>query len=263
MRAGYLQFQPVFGEPEKNIEKILELTSGKNFDLLVMPELSNSGYLFSSKSELEKCAERVPDGFFCKAILNLSKEKNAFIVCGLAEKEGEKFYNSSILAFPNGTIKLYRKIHLFNEEKRWFEPGNKPFEMYEITNKVKVGMMICYDWIYPESARTLTMKGAQIICHPSNLVMPYCQDAMYARAVENRIFTITANRIGKEINGGKELFFTGQSVILNPIGIYLQRGSSDKEECIIVEIEPEMALNKKMNEYNSIFEDRREEMYKV
>ncbi|HEY3251098.1 MAG TPA: nitrilase-related carbon-nitrogen hydrolase [Ignavibacteria bacterium] len=265
MRVGYLQFRPFFGEPERNIERILELTQNIDFDLLVMPELSNSGYLFSAKEELKKTAEQVPEGRFCKAITNLSKEKNAYIVCGLAEKSADKFYNSSILAYPNGETKLYRKIHLFNEEKLWFEPGNRPFEVHEITvdgKKIYAGMMICYDWLYPESARTLAMKGAQIICHPSNLVMPYCQDAMYARAIENRVFTITSNRIGTEKNAEKELFFTGQSVILDPKGRYLRRGPSDEEECFIVHIEPAMALNKKMNEHNSIFDDRREEMYK-
>jgi predicted amidohydrolase len=83
---------------------------------------------------------------------------------------------------------------------------------------VKVGMMICFDWIFPESARTLALKGAQIIAHPSNLVLSYCQQAMFTRAVENRVFTITANRTGTEINGDKELYFTGKSVIVDTKG---------------------------------------------
>ncbi|MEZ4690386.1 MAG: nitrilase-related carbon-nitrogen hydrolase [Ignavibacteria bacterium] len=76
-------------------------------------------------------------------------------------------------------------------------------------------MMICFDWFFPETARTLALKGAQIICHPSNLVMAYCQTAMFTRALENRVFTITANRIGYDVRENKELFFTGESVIVS------------------------------------------------
>jgi len=264
MLAGYLQFKPEFCDCDANINRIKELTAGIGFDLLVMPELSNSGYLFTSAGEVKKASESIPDGKFCSFLISFSKEKNAHIVCGIAEVAGDKYFNSSVLVSPSGSIVTYRKIHLFYEEKLWFEPGNFPFSVNEIdinSNNVKIGMMICYDWIYPESARSLAIQGAQIICHPSNLVMPFCQNAMFARAVENRVFTITSNRVGSEIKSGKKLYFTGQSVILDPKGNYLHRGSEDKEECIIVEIYPEIALNKNINENNSIFEDRRPDMY--
>jgi predicted amidohydrolase len=265
MKAGFLQFKPEFGEPEKNIHCIEELVKDKNFDLLVMPELANSGYLFSSVKELQKCSEEIPNGMFCKSLQNISSSKNAFIVSGICEREGDKFYNSSILVYPNGVIKTYRKIHLFNEEKNWFTPGNFPLEVYYIENervgKLKIGMMICFDWAFPETARTLALKGAQILCHPSNLVMKYCQQAMFTRAVENHIFTITANRTGKDINGGKEISFTGVSVMIDPGGNYLARGSENGNECVIVDIDPIDALNKNISPMNNLFEDRREEFY--
>jgi predicted amidohydrolase len=264
MRAGYLQFKPEFCNVENNIKRINELIEGSDFDLLVTPELSNSGYLFTEKRELETCAETIPDGKFCRAIAKLANEKNAYIVSGLAEKAGDKFFNSAVLVSPQGEFKTYRKIHLFNEEKLWFSPGDSPFQVNGINvngEKVIIGMMICYDWLYPEASRSLAMQGAQVICHPSNLVMPYCQDAMYARAVENRVFIITSNRIGKDANGGKELTFTGQSVMLNPKGNYLHRASDNSEECFITDINPADALNKKMTDYNSIFEDLRRDMY--
>lgn len=265
MKAGFLQFEPIFCKPEENIKRIKELVSDIDFDLLVMPELANSGYLFSSRSELEACAEEIPNGAFCEALKKIAADKNGFIVCGICEREGDKFYNSAILVTPNGEILTYRKIHLFYEEKNWFEPGNYPLEAIEIENermgKVKIGMMICFDWIFPETARTLAIKGAQIICHPSNLVLQFCQQAMYARAVENRIFTITANRTGSEENGGKKLDFTGVSVMIDPKGNYLARGSASGNEYIICEIDPAAAISKDITELNNIFEDRRKEFY--
>ncbi len=265
MRIGYLQFRPEFGKPEANIRRVRSLLKDKKFDLLVLPELSNSGYLFSSVDELQSSSEEIPNGPFCSALMKICAEKNSYIVAGLCEQYQNKFYNSAVLVRPDGKVITYRKIHLFYDEKLWFEPGNIFLQSQEISSdsfgSVNIGMMICYDWIYPETARTLAMKGAQIICHPSNLVMPYCQNSMYARAIENHVFTITANRIGRESNKEKELRFTGGSVIVSPLGEYLGRGPEEVEECFIVDIDPSAALDKQINPQNSLFDDRREEFY--
>jgi predicted amidohydrolase len=265
LKAGYLQFEPVFGEPESNISKIESLVSDKEFDLLVMPELANSGYLFTSRAELEKLSESIPDGIFCRSLKKICNDKESFIVAGICEKHNGKYYNSSILVRPDGEIFTYRKIQLFFEEKLWFEPGNFQIETNEINSSrfkaVRIGMMICFDWIFPEVARTIALKGAKIICHPANLVMTYCQDAMVTRALENGVFTITANRTGKEIKKDKELYFTGMSEIVSPKSKILHKGSPDKEEVIIIEIDPSEASDKNINPMNNLFTDRREEFY--
>jgi predicted amidohydrolase len=267
MKIGYFQFKPEFCKPDENIEKIESALKDKNFDLIVLPELANSGYFFSSFDELLKTSEEIPDGIFCQSLKKIAKDKNAVIVSGISEKAGDKYYNSSILVYPSGEIKTYRKLHLFYDEKLWFAKSENPFEVYSFQNDnvkdVKLGMMICFDWIFPESARTLALKGVQVLCHPSNLVMPYCQDAMVTRALENRIFTVTCNRTGTDVNNeGKELTFTGMSEICRPDGNIIHRGCKDYDEVFIVEINPEEALNKYVNEKNNVFEDRREEFYK-
>lgn len=266
MRIGYLQFQPQFGKPDENILKINKLTSEIDFDLLVLPELANSGYLFSNNRELEEMGEQIGDGKFCMALKKICSEKDSFIVSGICERDGKSFFNSSVLVCPDGEIHTYRKIHLFEEEKKWFTPGDKIPETYELESvrfeKVRIGMMICFDWIFPETSRTLALMGAQIICHPSNLVMSYCQRAMFTRAIENRIFTITANRTGKDVNKDRVLSFTGESVIVSPSGDYLCRAGIDKEEVCIVNVNPEDALNKNITSMNNLFDDRREKFYK-
>lgn len=266
MKIGYLQFKPQICDTNANITKIRQMTDNKknDFDLLVMPELANSGYLFVSNEEAAASSEEIPSGKFCNMLKEVASKRNAFIVSGINEKAGDKLYNSSILVSPNGEINTYRKTHLFHEEKLWFTPGDTGLNVFEISGvfgKVKVGMMICFDWIFPEAARTLALKGAQIIAHPSNLVLEYCQRAMFTRAVENRVFTITANRIGTETNNNKELYFTGSSVIVDPNGNYLAEGSKDNEEISIVEIDPNTALDKNITSMNHIFNDRRTEFY--
>lgn len=266
MRTGLLQFRPEFGKPEANIKKIAEMLEPAEFDLVVIPELANSGYYFGSEDEIRKSSEDLNDGIFVNSLKEISKRKNSFIVSGVCEKSDEKYYNTSVLVCPSGKIHSYRKIHLFDTEKKWFTPGGESPEVFEIEGRfgnVKIGMMICFDWFFPETARTLALKGAQIICHPSNLVLSYCQRAMFTRAVENRVFTITANRTGTETSNGNELIFTGQSVMVSPKGEYLIELDDDVQTIAVVEIDPSLALNKKVTGSNNLFEDRRKELYKL
>lgn len=266
MKTAFLQFKPALCSPAENINRIHKLVSDckDEYDILVMPELANSGYLFSSRDEALSASEEIPGGSFCRALAEISKEKNAFIVAGICERAGDKLFNSAVLVSPAGEFKTYRKTHLFYEEKMWFSPGDSGLNIFEISGKfgkVKLGIMICFDWIFPESARTLALKGAQIIAHPSNLVLSYCQQAMFTRAVENRVFTITANRTGTEKNGDKELYFTGKSVIVDPKGNYLCTAGVDEETIMTAEIDPSAALDKNVTSLNNIFLDRREEFY--
>ncbi|NUQ45542.1 MAG: acyltransferase [Phycisphaerae bacterium] len=265
MRIGYLQFEPVFGKPETNMQTIARLLEKEEFDLMVLPELAQSGYVFSSKNELEELAEEIPSGTFCSFLKKISADKKAFIVSGICERSRHNFYNSSILVSPDGKIETYRKLHLFYEEKLWFSPGNIPLIAHEIRSEqwgtVRIGMMICFDWRFPEVTRTLALKGAHIICHPSNLVMPHCQDAMITRALENHVFTVTANRTGRDVKPDKQMQFTGKSIIVAPGGVVLKKGNENTEEVSIVTIDPILAENKNVNEFNDAFKDRREEFY--
>jgi len=107
--------------------------------------------------------------------------------------------------------------------------------------------------------RTLALKGADIVAHPANLVLPYAPRAMPIRSLENRVFSITANRIGEE----RGLRFIGMSQINSPRAEILLRASEDKEEVGVVEINIEEARNKRLNEFNDIFKDRRPEHYSL
>jgi len=124
-------------------------------------------------------------------------------------------------------------------------------------------MMICFDWIFPEADRTLALAGAQILAHPANLVLPYCQDAMITRSLENRIFTITANRTGSEKLGKKGLCFTGRSQMTSPTGEILFRGPVKKATVNVMDIHPEESLEKTISDQNNLFEDRRISYYKL
>ena len=260
MRVGFIQFNVLFGQKEKNYEFVERLIKNEKADLWVLPELFNTGYLFTSKSEVNALAEEIPTGETTQFLINLSQKNNCTFVAGLAEKYNKDVYNSAIVVNKNGVFGKYRKIHLFDEEKKWFAPGNLPFKVWNI-GSVKIGIMICFDWIFPEATRTLTLMGADIICHPSNLVLPYCQSAMVTRCLENRVFAITANRTGTEKRGESELTFTGASQITGTKGEILYRAPTDQEQIFVVDINPKLARDKKITKNNDILTDRQPQMY--
>lgn len=261
MKVGYVQFKPTFGDKERNLKRILkflEEAAQKEADLLVLPELCNTGYSFRSRSEVEALSEKIPEGPFTRTLLSFAAEENMCIVAGLCEKQGEQFYNSAVLLCPDGFLAVYRKPHLFDEEKLWFTRGDGPISVYDV-HKARIGIMICFDWIFPEVVRILALKGAQVVCHPSNLVLPYCQKALLGAAVQNRIFIITANRTGTE----RGLKFTGMSQILSPSMKVLARSSKTRGEVCVVDINPAEADSKKITEHNDLWADRRTDLYQL
>jgi predicted amidohydrolase len=264
IRSGFYQFRPVFGEIRRNVESVLRrlnrLARGET-DLIVLPELFNSGYQFVSQREVSELSEEVPRGFTTRRLCEFAKDKKIWLVAGLPERAGKKFFNSAVLIGPQGHAATYRKVHLFYEEKLWFNPGMNRFRSYDI-GKARVGIMVCFDWFFPEAARSLALAGAEIICHPSNLVLPYCPEAMVTRCLENRVFAITANRIGSEKRGGKKrLTYIGQSEVVDPKGRILFRAPRNQEALKILEINPREARNKTLNRFNHLLLDRRTDLY--
>ena len=260
MKVGFFQFSPRLGRKEENLERAIGSIRGAKADLLVLPELFNTGYLFENKEELKRSAEFIPDGITFRKMADLAAREKVNLVFGLAEKEGEDCFNSSVLVTPGGGFWVYRKLHLFDREKLWFSPGDRELEVVEIDG-AKVGMMICFDWIFPEVARILALKGAQIICHPSNLILPFCQHAMITRCVENGVFAITTNRIGTEERGKIKLTFTGNSQVTDPKGNVLAKADGSQEGVWTVDIDPALARDKRFTPGNDLFADRRTEFY--
>ncbi len=262
MRIGFFQFAPRFGEVSHNLARVVETLDQADADLMVLPELFASGYQFVSKQEAIALSESVPDGPTTQQLIALAKRRRMVIVAGLAEHERGACYNSAVVVGPSGFIGCYRKTHLFFEETLFFTPGDTGFQVWDI-GPAKIGVMICFDWYYPEAARTLALRGAEIICHPSNLILPNCPDSMPVRCLENRVFAITCNRTGSEARGGKDqLTFIGNSEVVAPKGAILHRAPREQEELGIVEIDPADARNKSLTPYNDLLRDRRQSLYR-
>lgn len=265
MKIAFLQCNPRYLDVSHNLEMVEAHLDGADADLIVLPELFTSGYFFHSKEDVAAVAEPTPGGPTTERLAEWARTTGAAIVAGVAEREGDAFYNSAVVVSPEGYEGTYRKVHLYNEEKTFFEPGDRGLDVYELEdrdeNPYRLGVMVCFDWYFPEAARTLALKGADIIAHPSNLVLPDCPRSMPIRALENHVFTVTANRYGRETKGEEALTFIGQSEICDPRGQILIRAEQTGDMLGSVEIDPAVARDRQLNAHNHIFEDRRAKQY--
>ncbi len=267
INVAAVQTRPVLFDFEGNLRGLISACRALDADLIVAPELALSGYVFKNKREVEKAAVNPAASPQFDAIINeVARPGRRAVVVGFAERADDgEIYNSAALLTPNGLAGVYRKVHLFADEKDFFAPGNR-FDAFEINPRqtpFRVGMMICFDWLFPEAARTLALKGADIIAHPSNLVLPHCQSVMPARALENRVFTITANRVGTETNENKSLSFTGGSVICSPGGETLASASKSDPDAISARADLSRCRNKRITPRNDALGDRRPDAYEL
>ena len=297
MKVGFFQFAPALHDVAANLAHITHALYDLSAGLLVLPEMCTTGYLFPPRAALAAAAEPVP-GPSTDAMLKLSRSRDCALVFGMAEKSGEHIFNSSVLVTPQGDCHVYRKAHLFMDEKQLFTPGDLPFPVFDLRLRppvgpsapaassslghfldVKLGMLVCFDHFFPEAARALALKDAQVICHCANLVLDVAQTTTQVRALENRVFWVMANRTGSETMGHRAchserseespkscpppvtLRFTGCSQIVGPDGKVIHRAGPATEEVYVTDIDPARALDKHATPLNDLFTDRRTDLY--
>lgn len=259
-RAAFVQGRPSFGRTSENLERGLALAALVDADLVVLPELWSTGYVFSSKAELAALAEDAETGATALALKAAARRDKRHYIAGFAEVSRGRHYNSALLVGPQGVRTVYRKLHLFERENEWFERGDLPLAVHAV-GPAKVGLLICYDWRFPEAARVLALLGADLIAHPSNLVFPGAQDAMRVRSMENRVFTVTANRTGTEKRPGGTVPFTGRSQIVDANGEVMVRASKRDATTQAADCDLATARDKALTKRTRLFAPRRPEMY--
>jgi predicted amidohydrolase len=259
IRVALIQFAPSFLEKEKTIQELENLfPEVADADIVVLPELTNSGYDFSDFKQAFYASESIAKSSFIEFLAEKAKQNNQYIVSGFNEREGRRIYNSSVITGPKGYIGVYRKLHLFMREKEFFTPGNLGLPVFDL-GFARIGMLICFDWMFPEVWRILAQKGADIICHPSNLVLPYAQQAVPVHCMINRVFAITCNRVGIEGN----LKFTGKSIVADTKGNVLHESSSNRTEVFAADLDIKASRDKMITPFNHIFNDIRCRSYEM
>ncbi len=257
-----LQSQPVFGDVAANLATLDAQLAGLEADLIVLPELCVSGYSLRDRAEAFDLAECFPDGPLSERLLALSEVTGGMIVAGFAERDGDRIYNAAAVVAAGRPLGTYRKLHLFGFEREVFDVSEGPLRVFEHAG-LRVGTMVCFDWIFPEAARSLALQGADVIAHPSNLVLPgWCQQAMLVRALENRVYTVTANRTGTEHREPRPaLRFTGLSRIAAPTGQALADGPEQGTTVLCADVDVTVSRCKVLPSGNDVFAERRPDLY--
>ncbi len=261
MRVALYQYAPRFGEVARNLDQVEAalLGAGADADLWILPELFSTGYNFADRDEARSLAEEV-EGETWDRVRKWAQRLDCAIAYGFAERDRDVLYNSGAIVDRSGTRLHYRKLHLFDRERLFFEAGNRKLEVIEIAG-ARCGMMICFDWRFPETARSLGFLGADLIVHPSNLVLPWCPDAMITRALENNVYVATVDRWGIEDRAGQKLRFIGRSQVISPAGARLAALGEAEDGWIVVDIDPAVARQKQVNSNNHLYRDRRPDFY--
>lgn len=271
VRAAAAQFDSSWLDAEQSARRMAEIVrraGERGVELIAFPELVNVGYFSPTgttdydpefRERYWALAEPVP-GPTTEQLVAAAAESGAHVTVGLLERDGETIYNTMTLLGPDGVVGSYRKVHLPVAEKHYFTPGDE-IPVFE-TPLGRIGMSICYDGRFPELARTLALKGAEIICSgwavlewPGVIVKESQMHRAYTRAQENGLFYLASNRSGVE--GGTT--FTGHSAIAGPSGNLLAASQTRAEDLI------EATLRESdMIEYRELLEPlaaRRPELY--
>jgi predicted amidohydrolase len=265
MRVAVAQLEPELGEKTRNLEACIarmEGAAGAGAGLLVLPECAIPGYMFDSAEEARPFAEEIP-GPSTEALERACARLDLHVVCGLLERDGDALRNSAVLVGPDGLIGTYRKTHLpFLGVDRFTQPGDE-LPVYE-TRLGRIGVEICYDLRFPEVTRTLALKGADLVAHPTNFPLAakvQTEVITLARAAENRVYLLTANRVGRE----RTAEFCGWSQIVDPFGKRLAEAGETEEALLVADVDVERARDKDYvipGEYELyLFGDRRPELY--
>jgi len=224
-RVGIIQFDVHLGDVDWNLRRArqrISFLARKGAQLVLLPEMWSTGFANERLEELSETTPAVLEG-----LIQLSEELHLTIIGSLPEKGADGIYNTTYVVDRDGSVAgSYRKVHLFSptKEDRYFRPGDKA--VVAKTSLGPIGLMICYDLRFPELCRSLALQGAKIVAVMAQwpaVRVDHWKALLKARAIENQLFVLAANRCG----GDGDLIYGGHSRIISPYGEVLKRAGKD------------------------------------
>lgn len=259
MKIGLLQLALKDGQPQNNRKKVIDLLEKEmtsSIDVLVLPELWDTGYALDKLEIIADHEGEKAKTFLCQ----LAKTYQCNIVGGSIARESKGlFYNTSYTFDQKGNlIGQYDKIHLFGlmEENQYIQAGNQ--ETHFNINDIEMSQVICYDIRFPEWTRKLMANGSKILFvsaqWPSSRIKQWTI-LLQARAIENQAFVVAVNRTGEGLLDD----FNGHSMVINPLGDIVTE-LNNEERLAVVDID--LSLIDQVRGQMPVFEDRRPNLYK-
>jgi predicted amidohydrolase len=241
-RIAIAQLELHPGAIDANRERLVDAiraAAARGADLVVLPELASSGYRLEGWREARLASESIP-GPTTEVWRAEAASADCFVVGGICERVGESLYNTVAVVGPTGVRAIYRKLHLFAEERLLFEPGNVGLPVINLPFG-RLGMLVCYDLRFPEALRILGLQGADLVAVPTAWAPGFDRtpppdgviDQVKAAAVQanlDQVFIAAASRVGAD----GDLPYLGSSVIVDPHGRLIYGPASREEEVIEV-----------------------------
>ncbi len=226
MKVELVQIAGRDGDTAHNLERALAAIAdcAADTELVVFPETHLTG--FPSEDNIAALAEPL-DGPTVSAVQRVARERNVSVAIGIAEADADRYYNTTLLIAPDRIALKYRKTHLWASDRGIFTPGDR--YATALWNGIRVGLLVCFDIEFPESARALGQLGAELIIVTNGNMDPYGpthRTAIMARAMENQAYAVMVNRVG---HGDGGLVFAGGSAVVDPYGQLLCEAG--REEC--------------------------------
>lgn len=222
----------------ENIATVKTLLDGADSlgDVVLLPELFSTGYLFNEAVEIHLLSESLDDSQTLRDLQTIAAQHDVLIVAGIAERAEDCFYNTLVLVDKNGLKDRYRKIAQTNIDKAYFSRGSDIVTFEHLG--VKFGLAICFDLWFPEIIRQYTEQGVDVLLHPANFGGEQSLHISRARAIENSMFVFTCNRIGSEKADAINGTYCGKSQAISPQGGPLMMCGTDTEvQTISIDIE--------------------------
>ena len=246
IKIACAQTNPIILDVNNNLIKCLEFTkeaATQGAKLVIFPEAALTGYCYRSLEEAIPVAETIL-GHSTEEIISLCQELNTYVIIGLIEKEGDKYYNAAAFLGPEGLIGKYRKLHLpYLGVDRFLNYGDQPLTVYD-TEIGRIGMGICIDMAFPEHSRVLALQDADIVVNitnwPGKTTDPKYIQFVNVRASENTIYYVAVNRVGHE----RGFDFFGGSIVVDPMGNLVGQAPENQEGIFYFEVDPEIARQK-------------------
>ena len=278
VKIGASQFSCIKDNVKENINKSLDLASkaaSQKVNVFLLQELFQTQYFCSTQnSKFFDLAITFPDNEIFEVFSNFCKHHEIVIPISFFERYGQNYFNSLVLIDSKGKLSdIYRKSHIPDgpgyNEKFYFTPGNTGFKVFD-TAYGKIGCGICWDQWFPESARSMTLLGADIILYPTAIgsepqdpnlnSKKHWENVMIGHSAANQIPIIASNRIGEEIEDDIKINFYGGSFITDHLGNIQSQMDSDTEGVISYEINVDEI--RKFRQSWGNFRDRRPDLYK-
>jgi predicted amidohydrolase len=262
------QVAPVLGDVEGNLARVtgaVRAAAAQGADVIVLPELATTGYAFHHADELRPHAEPA-DGPTLRSVAAVAAELDVVVVSGFAERdESGRLFNSAFIVDASGVRAVYRKAHLWDNEVNIFVPGDGLPPVVD-TRVGRVGVIVCYDIEFPEWTRTAALRGADLLCVPTNWPATSTppgerpEEIVHAQAaaLANRMFVAVCDRVGRE----RDVDWAGGSAIIAPNGYPLALAEpGGAEQTLIARCDLTLARAKTSSTHNDAWLDRRPALY--